>query len=613
MEAEQKAQVDPDESWSEPERWAWAEIRAGKIADFHARLSELDPNEPEGWDQTRKLSQAFLETILVREPFKGAVPRQGVHIVGAWFEEPIDLVNAQIVPQLWLDHCRFESPVDFSGATFSSDLSFDGSTITGKLKMNGLQVDGDLVMRDGARFAEVVLVGARVGDQLVMGGSTFTGKLNMNGLKVDGSLFMDDGARFAEVDLGSAKVGGHLAMHGSTFTGTLDMNGLKLDGSLFMSDGARFAKVVLVGARVEGQLAMVGSTFTGTLDMGSLQVDGILLMTDGARFAEVRLVSARVGDQLSMGGSTFTGKLDMESLEVGSTLFMRDATFERTIDMVFASIGSNLDLRGASLGSPEPGGSTVLDLTGTNVKSELMLGMSAARQTLWKPNSRLTLRNTRIGAMRDHEDAWPDRLELDGFTYERLGGLGSKDPENDMGRRPVEWLSKKWLERDPTHSPQPFRQLADVLRAAGHTTKANAILYEGRVRERKVSFQKRASGKWFERPAIAKWLGLGLLNWTIGHGLGARYFRVLYWVAGLTAIGTLVLATSGATADKTTFWMAACSFDQLLPLIELKKVYGEFVQNEITGFGEVYFYLHKIMGYVLGSFLVAGLGGLTQR
>ena len=42
MEAEQKVQGHPDESWSEAERWAWAEIRAGKIADFHARHSKLD-------------------------------------------------------------------------------------------------------------------------------------------------------------------------------------------------------------------------------------------------------------------------------------------------------------------------------------------------------------------------------------------------------------------------------------------------------------------------------------------------------------------------------------------------------------------------------------------
>ncbi len=216
MEAEQKAQVDPDKSWSEPERWAWAEIRAGKIADFHARHSELnpkepklDPKEPGGWDQTRKLSQAFLETILVDEPFKGAVPRQGVRIVGAWFEEPIDLDNSQIVPQLWLDQCRFERTVDFSSATLSSNLSFEGSrlpeanlslakvcgqvnmigsTFTGTLDMNGLQVDGSLLMSDRARFAEVVLVGTRVGGQLSMDGYTIAGKIKNDSIDEDGSL-----------------------------------------------------------------------------------------------------------------------------------------------------------------------------------------------------------------------------------------------------------------------------------------------------------------------------------------------------------------------------------------------------------------------------------------
>ena len=618
MEAEQKAQVDPDKSWSEAERWAWAEIRAGRISDFHARHGKLDPKEPGGWDETRKLSQAFLETILVREPFKGAVPRQGVRIVGAWFEEPIELENAQIVPQLWLDQCRFERTVDFGSATFSSHLSFEGSrlpeanlshakvcgqvnmsgsTFASELNMNGLQVDGNLFRFNGARFAEVDLGSARVKGQLSMIGSTFTGKLNMDSLQVDGNLFMHDGARFAEVVLRGARVGGQLSMGGSTFTGRLNMNGLQVDGSLYMHARARFAEVDLATARVGNQLAMAGSTFTGRLNMDSLKVDGSLLMYDGAQLAEVDLRNARVGEQLSMVGSTFTGRLNMDGLQVGSDLFMRDSTFARPIDMAFASIGSNLDLRGASLGSPEPGGATVLDLTGTNVKSELTLGMSAA-QTSWKSDSRLTLRNTRIGAMRDHEDAWPDRLELDGFTYDRLGGFGSKDPENDMGRRSAEWLSKEWLGRDPTYSPQPYRQLADVLRAAGHTTKANAILYAGRDRERREVLKE---------GEVFKWLGLSLLKVTIGYGYGYRYFLSLAWVAAFVLLGVLVLYLADAVvlpwadqqSKKGMPWAFACSLDLLLPIVELNKAHAEFVMKELgkinpaAGWVPYYFYFHS--------------------
>ena len=57
----------PDE-WSDAEQWAWEEIRAGRIADFHKRYDqELDPKKPDGWDSSqedRLLSNAFLVTIL---------------------------------------------------------------------------------------------------------------------------------------------------------------------------------------------------------------------------------------------------------------------------------------------------------------------------------------------------------------------------------------------------------------------------------------------------------------------------------------------------------------------------------------------------------------------
>ena len=552
------------------------------------------------------------------------------------------------MPQLWLDQCRFESTVGFGSATFSSHLFFEGSrlpgaslshakvyglvnmrgsTFAGRLNMESLQVDGNLLMNDGAQFAEVVLRSARVSGQVNMRGSTFTGKLDMNVLQVERSLLMDDGAQFAEVDLGGARVGGQLAMVGSNFTERLNMNGLQGDGALLMNDGARFAEVDLVGARVGGQLSMRGSTFTGRLDMDSLQVDGNLLMDGGAQFAEVVLQGARMGRQLAMDGSTFTGKLNMDSLQVGNDLFMRDSTFARPIDLAFASIGSSLDLRGARLGSPGPAGSTVLDLTGTNVKSELTLGKGVpipgvgAALTSWTPDSRLILRNTRVGTMRDHEDAWPDRLELDGFTYDRLGGFGSKDPEDDMGRRRVEWLSEEWLGRDRTYSPQPYRQLADVLRAAGHSTKANAILYAGRDRERRQVLEEGEVFKWFS------WLGLSLLKVTIGYGYGARYFLSLAWVAAFVLLGVLVLYLADAVAlpwadqqsQKGMLWAFACSLDLLLPIVELNKEHAEFVMkglvkmNPAAAWVPYYFYFHKLVGWLLGSFVIAGLAGLTQK
>ena len=51
------------------------------------------------------------------------------------------------------------------------------------------------------------------------------------------------------------------------------------------------------------------------------------------------------------------------------------------------------------------------------------------------------------------------------------------------------------------------------------------------------------------------------------------------------------------------------SFDLLLPLIKLRE---QHYKIELAGWARYYFYLHKLMGYILASFLIASLSGLTK-
>ena len=96
--------------WSDAERWAWGEIRAGRLADFHRRYGQkLDPTKPDGWDdeqKDRRLSQAFFVTILIEESFRCVTPFKGVRINGACFEKTVDLQHARLERQLWLENCR---------------------------------------------------------------------------------------------------------------------------------------------------------------------------------------------------------------------------------------------------------------------------------------------------------------------------------------------------------------------------------------------------------------------------------------------------------------------------------------------------------------------------
>jgi hypothetical protein len=62
---------------------------------------------------------------------------------------------------------------------------------------------------------------------------------------------------------------------------------------------------------------------------------------------------------------------------------------------------------------------------------------------------------------------------------------------------------------------------------------------------------------------------------------------------------------------KLKYWGLAYSLDMLLPIIELHKPH--YHKIVLDGWVRVYFYVHKILGYVLALFLIAGLSGLTKR
>jgi hypothetical protein len=166
-----------------------------------------------------------------------------------------------------------------------------------------------------------------------------------------------------------------------------------------------------------------------------------------------------------------------------------------------------------------------------------------------------------------------------------------------------EWFVK-WLEKDKNYSPQPYQQLAGVLRTMGHPDKANTILYEGKERERS---EEKGRGH------RSKWLGLSILKWTMGYGYGYRYFRSLAWVILFTSIGALVVHTTGIGKGWSLPKMLGFSFDLLLPLVKLDESHYKLLSEKISGWQYYYFYVHKLVGYILASFVAAGLSGITKK
>jgi uncharacterized protein YjbI with pentapeptide repeats len=600
--------VKPLEKWSSQEKWVWKRICEGEIADFNTARAyggSLDPKKLEGWSAKRALRSQFLQTILLFEPFRSALPQSGVRIVGAWFQEPMDLYNATLAHPVALVGCRFERSVYFDLLKIPNYLILNASKFNALLSMTGLKVAGVLEMKTG-EFVDVDLGSAHIEHHLYMNDSNFTKSLNLNAAHISGTLNMEQ-TTVATADLSSAKIDDQIIMVKSKFKEPLWMSGLQVGGSIFMED-ASFTDVDLHRATIDQVLSFNKSKLSGKLILESLRLGGDLHMSnatitqvnlraaridDGiwmndSEFKEIDLTSAKVGGDLVLSNSRLLQQLIMENVRVGNTLSLRGLQVKQgslPIQIVFAEVASSLFIEDGMLGS--------LDLSGTKIRGVFFLGWEDHTSLKWHSDSKLTLRNTEVGAIQDLANIWPDKLELTGFTYAHLGGIdtaGTDDPAN----RETNWYIN-WLERQVSYSPQPYEQLASVLRKSGLSDKAEEVLYTGRNRE-----LGEATG--------LELLWLLLLKALIGFGHRIHY--ALFWFFSFVCTGAIVLRLTGQGSRYMMPYGLSYSFDMLLPIVDLREHHKEV---ELSGFAKYYFYFHKIMGFILVSFILAGLAGLTKQ
>jgi hypothetical protein len=92
-------------------------------------------------------------------------------------------------------------------------------------------------------------------------------------------------------------------------------------------------------------------------------------------------------------------------------------------------------------------------------------------------------------------------------------------------------------------------------------------------------------------------------------GYGYYPYFAIFWVISLIMVGAIVLRASGEGLRNGMPFGLAYSFDMLLPIIRLR---DRHYQIDLKTWVRYYFYGQKIMGYVLASFLIAGLAGLSK-
>jgi Pentapeptide repeats (9 copies) len=123
-----------------PEVMSPVELWVGETADLTRQFPDEEKDK-------RKLSAHFLEDLLT-----GGLPgfkphRNGVRIVGAIIDEPIDLTNAQIPAEVRLEHCQFTSSANFTRASFAGLASFDGTAFNADATFHHVKTGDSIFLR----------------------------------------------------------------------------------------------------------------------------------------------------------------------------------------------------------------------------------------------------------------------------------------------------------------------------------------------------------------------------------------------------------------------------------------------------------------------------------
>jgi hypothetical protein len=569
-----------------PEGWAWAKIRSDEVADFNQKCDKIpDPQQKTGSAAPcRQISPQFLADVLTEPKLRDQVPQHGVRLRGAHITGTIDLTDAESAPMVGIYASQIEGSVILDDSRWSRPLALQGSTVLGVFSGEGLRSESAIFLNNHATFGgDVNLNDARVGSNLEMDNSTFSKAVNTNRLRVEGRLLMGDHATFGgDVNLAGAKIGSNLEMQRSSFAGRIEASTVNVGGDFFMDLGATFGGYVdLDGAKVGGNLQMEGSSFAESVNAASINI-GSNLFAYSTTFEEgISMPGAKIGGMLELGGSI--AGIDLSFAEV------RDLTLLDSVRWRCFGRGTPASVAGAP--------------TRSNTKAP------SACETEISPA--LNLRNTHVDDFQDSPEAWAPSMDLEGFRYDRLGGVAGTRRDDMRRRSPNEW--KDWLARDPNFSTQPYVQLSSVLAAAGHRDTADAILLAGRERER---------GEDWTQGRYLQWAWLSFLSSAAGYGIGLYTFRVLRWVAGITVLGAFILWFSPNARRQGLLWLLGASLHRLLPIIELSKEFTNFFDNSPPQFDEepnlnrfqfAYFAGHAIAGWILSLILLAAMSGITQK
>jgi hypothetical protein len=373
----------------------------------------------------------------------------------------------------------------------------------------------------------------------------------------------------------------------------------------------------------------IRNSVTGSILADFAHIKGDLALHFG-HYGALSIFRANIGGDLDCSGADFTGSgvtdtvSAQESTIGGDASFVQNFTTDGILYFRLARIGRSLSFNHARfVGNGE---------NGLDAERAIVAGPFYWADIALTPKTRLDLENASVAALFDDHASWPaaGNLTLGGFTYSEFGGDSPADSDARL----------QWLALQPAgFGPQPFSQLAKVLKQSGRSEGETEVLIAQRIAQRGSGHLSFPSRMWNL-----------LLQGTIGYGY--RPMRALWWIAGFVILGAVlfgwgyrigvmtpteheayeVFARDGRPPVHYPHFNAfVYSLENFLPVVDLHlgnqwhpNVRERVVEDSATGewgtasarnAGKLlrwYLWFHILAGWILTPLLFAGLSGLIR-
>lgn len=367
---------------------------------------------------------------------------------------------------------------------------------------------------------------------LRLSGAWITGMLDLEGCRIPRDIGLKD-CRFDASPVLRSAIIDNLFLDGSSLPG-LQADRLEARGCLSIRSAAFTGQIRIPGARIGGSIEADGASIISS--------DGIALYADGMearggillRGADIRggivLSAARLGGDVSAVGARIERPgevaLNGDAIVAGGDLALRGATIIGEARLLGARFGGDVDCTAATLSQP---GGYALRMNRAGIDGAFFLRQGTSVE------GTLDLTATTIGAIDDEQACWPATgdLLLNRCQYGAFIG-GPVDAESRL-----DWLSRQTPDRwRADFWPQPYEQLAMVLREMGHDEDARAILIT------KERLQRRARRGRAKNPVLRAVLAAsdGILAITLRYG--RQPLLALVWLMLFWAVGTAIFAVA---------------------------------------------------------------------